>query len=114
MLRHLVASVAVAGAALFGAATAAQAAPQTPLERTINAGWNCELVINGNPHCFDPGDGKSNNAKSTNVKVYTPEGEFLGTEQIWRNAPQTREFNCPQDVLLYLGPGVVACHHYAQ
>ena len=111
MLRHLVASVAVAGAALFGATTAAQAAPQTPLDRTINAGWTC-VVINGNPHCFDPGDGKSNNAKSVNVKVYTPEGAFLGTEQIW-TFPVNGPRQCPQDVLLDVGFGL-ACHHYAQ
>lgn len=111
MLRHLVASVAVAGAALFGATTAAQAAPQTPLDRTISAGWSCAPIA-GAMHCFDPGDGKSNNAKSVNVKVYTFEGAFLGTEQIW-TFPVNGVQQCPQDVIINVGFGL-ACHHYAQ
>jgi hypothetical protein len=110
MLRHVVVSVAVAGAALFGAATAAQAAPRTALDRTIAAGWNCADIA-GAMHCFDPGDVRSSNAKSVNVKVYDYAGAFLGTEQIW-TFPMSGPRQCPQDQLLNVGFGL-ACHHYA-
>ena len=82
----------------------------TPLERTMNAGWHCEDIA-GAMHCFDPGDGKSKNTSSVNVKVYDYDGSFLGTEQIWSAAVYAGQ-PCPQDELINLGFGV-ACHHYS-
>jgi hypothetical protein len=84
----------------------------TPLDRAKAAGWNCDLVIAGEAHCFDPGDAKSKNSATVNVKVYkNSDGSFLGTEQIWIGDLWAGQ-PCPQDVLLDVGFGI-ACHHYS-
>jgi hypothetical protein len=97
-------------AALLLTVPATVFASGTPLQRTINAGWACEDVA-GAMHCFDPGDGRSNNTSSVNLKVYDYDGSFLGTEQIWTVNVYAGQ-PCPQDELLDLGFGM-ACHHYS-
>lgn len=97
-------------AALLLAIPATVFAGGTALERTINAGWTCDDVA-GAMHCFDPGDGRSKNTSSVNVKVYDYDGSFLGTEQIW-SVKVYADQPCPQDELLDLGFGI-ACHHYS-
>jgi hypothetical protein len=111
MFGRLIAGAGIAAAVVFGSATATSADSGTALERTENAGWTCADIA-GAMHCFDPGDSKSSNSKTLNVKVYNYAGEFLGTEHIWLK-PVNGPRQCPQDVLLDLGFGY-ACHHYAQ
>jgi hypothetical protein len=82
----------------------------TALERTENAGWTCADIA-GAMHCFDPGDGKSKNASSINVKVYDYDGTFLGTEQLWSVDVYAGQ-PCPQDHLIDLGDHI-ACHRYS-
>ena len=82
----------------------------TALERAEKAGWQCADVA-GAMHCFDPGDGKSRNASSVNVKVYDYDGTFLGTEQLWSVNVYAGQ-PCPQDHLIDLG-AFIACHHYS-
>ena len=82
----------------------------TALDRTIRAGWAC-VNIEGDFHCFDPGDGRSKNTSTINVKVFDGEGTFLGTEQLWR-ADLYAGQPCPQDHLIDLGL-YLACHHYS-
>jgi len=82
----------------------------TALDRTVQAGWTCADVA-GAMHCFDPGDGRSNNSASVNVKVYDYDGTFLGTEQLWRVDLYAGQ-PCPQDHLIDLGM-YIACHHYS-
>jgi len=83
----------------------------TPLERTLNAGWSCADIA-GAIHCFDPGDARSSNAASVNVRVFDYDGSRLGTEQLW-NAELYAGQPCPQDALIDLG-AFIACHHYPQ
>jgi hypothetical protein len=97
-------------AALLLAMPATVFASGPHLERTMNAGWNC-VDVAGAMHCFDPGDGHSNNSSSVNVKVYGYDGSFLGTEQIWSVNVYAGQ-PCPQDDLLDLGFGI-ACHRYS-
>lgn len=84
------------------------------IDNLIRAGWVCD-EIEGEPHCFDPGDGKSRNGASVNVMVFDAEGNFEGTEILWivGNAPDDvlTERPCPQDMLIPLG-FAYACHHY--
>ena len=83
----------------------------TALDRAMNAGWTCADIF-GAIHCFDPGDGQSQNTASINVRVFDYSGSFLGTEVLWR-ADLYAGQPCPQDQIIDLG-GLVACHHYAQ
>lgn len=83
----------------------------TPLDRAEDAGWVCLDL--GDWHCFDPGDAKSKNSASINVKVYDRDGNFLGTEQIWRGDLYAGQ-PCPQDEILTVLVTYKACHHYAQ
>ena len=82
----------------------------TALDRAEKAGWACDDIA-GAMHCFDPGDGRSKNASSVNVKVFHYDGTFAGTEQIWSKSVYAGQ-PCPQDQLLDLGFGI-ACHHYS-
>jgi hypothetical protein len=82
----------------------------TAFDRALNAGWVCDDVA-GAWHCFDPGDGRSRNSSTANVKVFNYDGDFLGTEQIWLGDLWAGQ-PCPQDALVFL-PFGVACHHYA-
>lgn len=81
------------------------------MDTLMNRGWECHDIA-GAFHCFDPGDANSKNSSSVNVMVFTYEGKFLGTEQLW-SADTYAGQPCPQDFLIFLGP-FVACHHYAQ
>ena len=96
--------------ALMMALPATVFAGGTALERTENAGWTCADIA-GAMHCFDPGDGKSQNASSINVKVYDYDGTFLGTEQLWSVDVYAGQ-PCPQDHLIDLGDHI-ACHRYS-
>lgn len=94
----------------------ASAAQESPLQRTINAGWFCGDIA-GAMHCFDPGDAHSQNTASRNVKVFdyaADGGGFQGTEQLW-STNLHEELPCPQDHLLDLRPEMpfIACHHYS-
>jgi len=84
------------------------------IDSLTGAGWSCE-PIGGEPHCFDPGDGKARNTASINVLVFDAAGNFEGTEILWivGKAPYDvlAERPCPQDMLLDLG-FAFACHHY--
>jgi hypothetical protein len=73
-------------------------------------GWTC-VPIEGEPHCFDPGDGKSNNNATINVLVFDADGKFLGTEILWLAHIYAGQ-PCPQDQILDLG-FAFACHHYS-
>jgi hypothetical protein len=85
-------------------------AGDSALDRAIRAGWTC-VPIEGDFHCFDPGDSRSNNSASINVKVFEADGHFLGTEQLWR-ADLYAGQPCPQDQLIDLG-AYIACHRYS-
>jgi hypothetical protein len=85
-------------------------AGETAMQRTINAGWHCDDIA-GAMHCFDPGDARSKNAATMNVKVYDYDGHFEGTEQLW-NSDLYRGQPCPQSEIINLGPWQ-ACHHYS-
>jgi hypothetical protein len=96
--------------ALLLAIPATVLAGGTALERTMRAGWSC-ADISGAMHCFDPGDGRSKNTASINVKVFDYDGSFLGTEQLWRSDLYAGQ-PCPQDKLIDLG-AYIACHRYS-
>ena len=83
----------------------------TALDRAVQAGWLC-IDVAGAMHCFDPGDGQSNNGSSVNLRVFDYDGSFLGTEQLWSVNVYAGQ-PCPQDELIDLG-AFMACHHYAR
>jgi len=100
-------------AALLLAIPATVLAGATALDRTMNAGFFCADLA-GAMHCFDPGDARSKNTASINVRVFDYDGSFEGTEQLWR-ADLYAGQPCPQDHLIDLRPEMpyIACHHYS-
>jgi hypothetical protein len=86
-----------------------------PMDIQSQNGWTCIDVGDGDYHCFDPGDAKSKNVRSLNVRVFTGEGEFLGTETLWHKDIYAGQ-PCPQSMILtpeMLGMPFYACHHYS-
>jgi hypothetical protein len=83
---------------------------QVSIDRLLQRGWQC-IPIEGEPHCFDPGDGQSNNQATINVMVFGADGEFRGTEILWSPDIYAGQ-PCPQDQILDLG-FAFACHHYS-
>jgi hypothetical protein len=83
---------------------------QTPLQKLMDRGWEC-VSIAGEPHCFNPASGHSNNQSTVTVMVFNAQGEFMGTEILWL-AHRYNGQPCPQDQILNLG-FAFACHHFA-
>lgn len=104
--------------AIGSSATAGGVSP----EKLVKAGWLCEN-IEGQVHCFPPGD--SSSSASISVRVFdTPdpgaaEADFLGTELVIR-ADLFAGQPCPQDGGAYAPldftgdgqPEYYACHRY--
>jgi len=90
------------------------------MDRLRDRGWECsQLPGDTDYHCFDPGDGKSKNTSSVNVRVFDGGKKFLVTEILWSVDTYGGQ-PCPQDQLLDLRedvPGIelpfMACHHYS-
>jgi hypothetical protein len=86
-----------------------------PMDKLVDRGWGCvQLPGDTDYHCFDPGDGKSKNSSSVNVRIFDEYKQFLGTEILWSVDTYGGQ-PCPQDVLLDLRPVLpfMACHHYS-
>ena len=87
-----------------------------PMDRLVDRGWDCDGDVESEFHCFDPGDNKSKNTSSVNVRVFDGNKKFLGTEILW-SVDTYAEQPCPQDVILdlqvILGIPFMACHHYS-
>ena len=81
------------------------------MDKLQERGWHCELIppVDGDWHCFDPGDARSKNQGSVNVLVFDGDKHFYATEILWLkyNGGQ----GCPADELLDLG-FAFACHHH--
>ena len=87
------------------------------MERLVEKGWVCGGDSETEFHCFDPGDGKSKNTSSVNVRIFAGDGKFSGTEILW-SVDKYAGQPCPQDQILdlrdILGIPFMACHHYSQ
>jgi hypothetical protein len=109
-MKKLVLTVAILTLLLALPMTALANNGRVSMDNLIARGWTC-IPIEGEPHCFDPGDAKSNNGSTMNVMVFDASGKFLGTEILW--APHIYNGQpCPQDQILNLG-FAYACHHYS-
>jgi hypothetical protein len=81
-------------------------------DQLVSRGWFC-FPVNGEPHCINPGIQISSNTSSIPILVFNADLKFLGTEILW-NANLYAGQPCPQDEILHLPNGFVACHHYSQ
>ena len=89
-------------------------------DQLVDAGWVCGPPLGPPGHCFPPGTAnRTPPARTLQVKVFNPEGEFLGTEILWHVDIYSGQ-PCPQDALLDLNTisgGVIpyiACHRYPE
>jgi hypothetical protein len=97
---------------LLASASSAEARGPS-IEQLEKAGWDCSLVIAGEPHCFKK---ELTGQPSATVRVFDASGNFLGTETLLRSDLYAGQ-PCPQEGLsqwVDLQFGYHACHHYAR
>ena len=108
--------VMITVATMFLGLLAGTASAQGPShEQLERAGWDCSTVVMGEPHCVSPSASLFERLgdASIPVLVFGSDGTFRGSELLIR-ADLYAGQPCPQDEVLHLPFGYVACHHYEQ
>ena len=109
-------SLVLAAVFAFALATTGAASATGPdMAKLEGAGWHCALIA-GDYHCLNPAETPPASGPTATLLVFDyPSGAFLGTERLMRlDLWQRGTPPCPQDMLLFLPFGYVACHHYDQ